>query len=305
MWPCIRVEHGRAAPFDPDPRVGYEPNVGPLNYSVDLLKGFTDTWPWTSPVMASESEKTPESVEVKALEDLKAEHGALRPCGDSGEPSGRPVSYGPGDGAMNPFWSETTREEALLRSMRPLELPAPGDQVVEGSLKQPYYSPPKDMDPVMMQAMFQKLVEENARLWAERQMTGFGGQHPANAPGGPGYGPCQPMSSMMALTDAGQPSSSTMGSLWEKMKTTVHHPPGGDLLRGLTPPPSPAPVQGGLSHVVQEVKTNLLGVFNSASTEVKNEPAAMSGQQHPGGEQGHGTGHQAGGHGGWAWTRST
>ena len=81
--------------------MGSEPNVGPLNYSVDFLKGITDTWPWISPVMASESEKTPESVEVKALEDLKAEHGALRPCGDSGEPSGRPVSYGPGDGAMN------------------------------------------------------------------------------------------------------------------------------------------------------------------------------------------------------------
>ena len=46
---------------------------------MDYLSGFTDTWPWTSPVMASESEKTPESVEVKA------EHGALRPCGDSGE----------------------------------------------------------------------------------------------------------------------------------------------------------------------------------------------------------------------------
>ena len=59
--------------------------------------------------------------------------------------------------------------------------------------------------------MFQKLVEENARLWAEKQMTGFGGQHPANAPGGPGYGPCQPMSSMMALTDAGQPSSERYG----------------------------------------------------------------------------------------------
>ena len=149
-----------------------------------------------------------------------------------------------------------------------------------------------------MQAMFQKLVEENARLWAEKQMTGFGGQHPANAPGGPGYGPCQPMSSMMALASAGQPTSSTMGSLWEKMKTTVHHPPDGGLLRGLTPPPSPAPVQGGLSRVVQEVKTNLLDVFNGASTEVKNEPAAMSSQQHPGGEQRHGMGHQAGGHGG-------
>ena len=46
------------------------------------------------------------------------------------------MSYGPGDGAMNPFWSKTAREEALLRSMRPLELPVAGDQVVEGSLKQ-------------------------------------------------------------------------------------------------------------------------------------------------------------------------
>ena len=69
------------------------------------------------------------------------------------------MSYGPGDGAMNPFWSETAREEALLRSMRPLELPAPSDQVVEGSLKQPYYSPPKDMDPVDPQS----LVRDHAK----------------------------------------------------------------------------------------------------------------------------------------------
>ena len=102
--------------------MGYEPN-GPLNYSVDFDKGIPDTWPWTSSVMTSESEKTPESVEVKALEDLKAEHRALRSCVESGEPSGRPASYGLGpDGAMNPFWSETAREEALLRPMRPLEL---------------------------------------------------------------------------------------------------------------------------------------------------------------------------------------
>ena len=61
--------------------------------------------------MASESEKTPESVEVKALEDLKAEHGALLLRSDGGEPSGRPATYSPGDGAMamNPFWSETAR----------------------------------------------------------------------------------------------------------------------------------------------------------------------------------------------------
>ena len=59
--------------------------------------------------MASESEKTPESVEVNALEDLKAEHTALLRRSDGGEPSGRPVTYGPSDGAMamNPFWSET------------------------------------------------------------------------------------------------------------------------------------------------------------------------------------------------------
>ena len=52
------------------------------------------------------------SVEVKALEER-----------------GTSVLWS-GDGAMNPFWSETAREEALLRSMRLLELPAPGDEVV-------------------------------------------------------------------------------------------------------------------------------------------------------------------------------
>ena len=68
----------------------------PLSDSVDLNKGF---WSGdTSGEMVSESEKTPESVEVKAKEDLNAEHQAMLPCGGSGEPSGRSVTYGPGDG---------------------------------------------------------------------------------------------------------------------------------------------------------------------------------------------------------------
>ena len=169
--------------------------------------------------MASESEKTPESVEVNALEDLKAEHTALLLRSDGGEPSGRPVTYGPGGGAMAmyPSWSEMAREEAMLRSMRPLELPPP-ERVSMPT--QPVYSRPKDMDPVVMQAMFQKVMEENARLWAENQK--FGVQHPATAPGD---GCPEGWYHGSAST-----APNTMGSLWEEMQTTVQEPPGGDLL---------------------------------------------------------------------------
>ena len=64
----------------------------------------------------------------------------------------------------------------MLRSMRPLELPAPEPDRVMEFPSQMHYSPLKDMNPAMMQAMFQKLFEENARLWTENQKltSGFG-----------------------------------------------------------------------------------------------------------------------------------
>ena len=61
------------------------------------------------------SEKTPDSARPKALEDIQPEHGALA------RPVGPPVSLGP---QVNPFWSESMRDEAILRACRPAHLPA-------------------------------------------------------------------------------------------------------------------------------------------------------------------------------------
>ena len=52
--------------------------------------------------------------------------------------------------------------------MRPLELPVLGHEVVEGLRKQPFCSLPKDKDPVMMQAILHKFMEENTRLCQAR-----------------------------------------------------------------------------------------------------------------------------------------
>lgn len=67
--------------------------------------------------------ETPNSGEVKALEDIRPEHGAVVPA----SPAGPPQSLGPtGHGVqpeINDFWSERAKTDAIVRSMRPAALP--------------------------------------------------------------------------------------------------------------------------------------------------------------------------------------
>lgn len=115
------------------------------------------------------SERTPDSGH-KALEDIQPEHGALV------RPQGPPISLGP---QVNPFWSEAAREEAILRACRPAHLPPEsqdGQQPQVSSM-----SPPRE-PPEAFRTVMHSLLQENARLWSEREALaahhGAWGPHP-------------------------------------------------------------------------------------------------------------------------------
>ena len=174
--------------------------------------------------MSVDSEKTPDSSQ-KALEDIRPEHGALT------GPVGPPTALGP---AINPFWSESAREEALLRACRPAHLPSsaedPTPQVHQQAVAS--VSPQRDI-PDAVKAMVQSLVQENSRLWSEREFfaAGQGGWHAA-----PGAFGGQPpwMGGPMTV---GHPQESMMGAMMEMMKASFSQatqPRGGGLLGPLT-----------------------------------------------------------------------
>ena len=60
------------------------------------------------------SEQTPEPGGMKAIEDAGPKDGLMRPAGP-------PVVLGPEN--WNPFWSEKMHDEAVLRALRPVDLP--------------------------------------------------------------------------------------------------------------------------------------------------------------------------------------
>ena len=80
------------------------------------------------------------------------------------------MSLGP---QVNPFWSGAARNEAILRACRPAHLPQDlpdSFQPVPAAV-----SPPREM-PDAVKSMVQGLLQENARLWSEREaMTAFQG----------------------------------------------------------------------------------------------------------------------------------
>ena len=61
-------------------------------------------------------ERTPESGGVKAIEDVPPSAGVIA------RPEGPPTVLGPAN--WNPFWSEGMRDEAILRAIRPIDLPS-------------------------------------------------------------------------------------------------------------------------------------------------------------------------------------
>lgn len=62
------------------------------------------------------SERTPESGGLRAIEDVSAAAGVMA------LPSGPPTVLSPAN--WNPFWSERMKDEAILRAIRPADLPS-------------------------------------------------------------------------------------------------------------------------------------------------------------------------------------
>ena len=150
------------------------------------------------------SEKTPESG-VRAIEDVRPADGTLA------RPSGQPTVLGPSN--WNPFWSEGMRDEAILRAIRPSDLPPVPQDSPELLPGEPTgVSPPRE-GPEAFRAMIQSLVSENARLWSEREA--FMSSSGEGRWSGPGQQWGQPppwamsmMSSMMEAMRMGMTSSS-------------------------------------------------------------------------------------------------
>ena len=88
-------------------RVGYEPKnvlkeTAPLGSKCAMSEGAT-------------SELTPEFGGLRAIEDAGPSDGILARL------TGPPVVLGPEN--WNPFWLESVRDEAVLRAIRPVDLP--------------------------------------------------------------------------------------------------------------------------------------------------------------------------------------
>lgn len=81
------------------------------------------------------SERTPDSSGQRAIEDIRPEHGALA------RPSGPPTTLGP-QVPVKPFWSETQRDEAILRACRPSHLPREVPEAGVGQMNS--VSPPRE-----------------------------------------------------------------------------------------------------------------------------------------------------------------
>ena len=110
------------------------------------------------------SERTPECGGLKAIEDAGPSDGLMRP-------SGPPVVLGPA--AVNPFWSERFQDEAVLRALRPADLPVEPPELLPDSA----LSPPKE-GVEAFRTFLRGLMSENARLWTERESWAAGqGNH--------------------------------------------------------------------------------------------------------------------------------
>ena len=194
------------------------------------------------------SERTPESPNMPAIEDIPASAGALT-C-----PKGPPTVLSPEN--WNPFWSEGLRDEAILRAIRPADLFSESTELLPGGT--PTTSPPRDV-PDAFKAVLQGLMSENARLWTERESWG---QHHMNQRWGP------------FPNTMSQPNA--WGSMWGTMSmppSTTCSPMEGGLLGALVGGGSRGGQAGsyaysgefGTSGQRSTPKTSLMEVFNRVS----------------------------------------
>ena len=151
------------------------------------------------------SERTPDSGQ-KALEDIQPEHGALV------RPQGPPTSLGP---QVNPFWSEAARDEAILRACRPAHLPPESQEVQHPQVSS--MSPPRD-PPEVFRTMMQSLLQENARLWSEREA--FAAHHGAWGPQPGGFGQQQSWFGSVLGEGMGH-ERNVMGAVMEALKASM------------------------------------------------------------------------------------
>ena len=121
------------------------------------------------------SERTPECGGLKAIEDAGPSDGLMRP-------SGPPVVLGPA--AVNPFWSERFLDEAVLRALRPADLPVePPELLPDLPVEPPELLPDSALSPPKegveaFRTFLRGLMSENARLWTERESWAAGqGNH--------------------------------------------------------------------------------------------------------------------------------
>lgn len=127
--------------------------------------------------MASSEETmvTPQSNEgLKALEDLRPEHGAIVPTSPSGPPRVLGPSRSGGGVEVNAFWSERVQNDAVLRSMRPAALPDEGEglqHLQEFLVERPNMnSPGSDPGVGIANHMYLRIMaDENAKLKQELQ----------------------------------------------------------------------------------------------------------------------------------------
>lgn len=215
------------------------------------------------------SERTPESGGQKALEDIQPEHGALV------LPQGAPVSLGP---QINPFWSETARDEAILRACRPAHLP---QESQEGPSQVPSVSPPREPSEAL-KVMMSGLLQENARLWSEREA--FAASQNAWRQQASSYGPPQSWLGNVLGEGMGH-ERNAMSALMEVMRSSWNAPQKDrGLLGALANPPEyghggffPRHDQGFPGGCGAMAKGSLMELFNMVASGTSAGQASLQG----------------------------
>ena len=156
------------------------------------------------------SEKTPESNGLRAIEDVPPSEGVVA------LPSGPPVVLSPAN--WNPFWSEEMRDEAILRALRPADLPESPELL---STEPSAVSPPKDGSEAV-RAVIQGLVAENARLWSERDAWMHAQHHGRMSFSQDQW--CHPQPWPMSAVEGLARDRSFVGSMFEAVKMSVGSP---------------------------------------------------------------------------------